>query len=192
MKIHTYLFQLSILLCGFGSKHIAESDAEVCDIPLFCTIMSWYPWSNCEQNCSRPASQLRSRFLCFDEKAVSNPTREKVLRYCNISNQIPMTERRTCERVNCSLGKKNISIARGNCSSSNNHLELPLWAQIVLAVISVILLVTIGCVCRKCCIYWGCITGNKDDDNEGRRGRKKIPKGKVSAISNTEMSPVNV
>lgn len=93
-----------------------------------------------------------------------------------------------CKHTVCDL----ILICSTNTGSSNNHLELPLWAQIVLAVISVILLVTIGCVCRKCCIYWGCITGNKDDDNEGRRGRKKIPKGKVSAISNTEMSPVNV
>lgn len=116
MKIHTYLFQLSILLCGFGSKHIAETDADVCDRPHFCTIMPWRPWSNCEQNCSRPALQLRRRYLCFDTNVFPSPTREKVLRYCNISNQIPMTERRTCERVNCSLGKKNTSIARENYS----------------------------------------------------------------------------
>lgn len=87
-----------------------------------------------------------------------------------------------------------------NTGSSNNSLELPVWIQriefIVLAVVSVIFLMTIVCVCRKCCLFWGCITGNKDDDIEVNRGRKKIPKGKVSAISNKEsvmaMSLVNV
>lgn len=116
MKIITYLFQFIILLCGFGSKHIAGSDADVCDSHRYCTIMSWYPWNSCEQNCSRAASQLRRRYLCFDDQIIPNPTKEKVFRYCNISNQIPMLERRPCERVKCSLGKVNTSIACENCS----------------------------------------------------------------------------
>ncbi|XP_052718598.1 uncharacterized protein LOC128190553 [Crassostrea angulata] len=169
MKIsYIYLFQSSVLLFGLSSNHIAESDAEVCDVRYFCTIMSWHPWSSCEQNCSRPASQLRRRFLCFDDLAVSNPKREKVLRYCNISNQIPMMEKRTCEQVNCLKEKVNTSIARENCSSLNDSLELPVWIQriefIVLAVVSAIFLMTIVCVCRKCCLFWGCITDDDDDD----------------------------
>lgn len=117
MKIHNiYLFQFSILFFGFSSKHIGGSHAVECDSLQFCTIMAWYPWGNCEQNCSRAASQLRKRYLCFDIQVFVNPTREKVFRYCNISNQIPMLERRPCERVNCSLGKVNTSIARKKCS----------------------------------------------------------------------------
>lgn len=117
MKIHyIYLFQFSILLFGLSSIHIAESDADVCDKPYFCKIMSWYPWSSCEQNCSRAASQLRKRYLCFDDQLFANPTREVVFRYCNVSNQIPFEERRPCERINCSFGKVNASIACENCS----------------------------------------------------------------------------
>lgn len=116
MKIHTNLFQFIILLCGFGSKHIAGSDADVCDYHHYCTIMSWSPWSSCDHNCSRAASQLRKRFVCFNNQAFVNPTREMVLRYCNISNQIPLVERRACERVNCLIWKVNTSIACENCS----------------------------------------------------------------------------
>lgn len=35
-------------------------------------------------------------------------------------------------------------------------------------------------------MFWGCITDDKDDDNEGYRNKKKMQKGKVSAISNKE------
>ena len=92
--IHDKMWSL-IALFVFLCSGMVFSD--VCDSTTYCTIMNWHSWGRCEGNCGTQTFQIRKRFVCFDFTKIPNPTREKVLKFCNISLSITLEERRACK-----------------------------------------------------------------------------------------------
>lgn len=95
-----------IFLCYCLCLISAKAD-EVCDIPLYCTVMSWQSWGDCSGGCGKITFQTRERFLCFEVDKFLNPTREMVKNYCNVSLSYPMKETRPCTQ--CPYGIYNIT-----------------------------------------------------------------------------------
>lgn len=92
--IHDNMWSL-IALYVFLCSGVVFSD--VCDSTTYCTIMTWYSWGGCEGKCGTQTFQIRKRFVCYEAAKIPNPTREKVIKFCNISLSTSFEERRACK-----------------------------------------------------------------------------------------------
>ncbi|XP_062594250.1 uncharacterized protein LOC134255754 [Saccostrea cucullata] len=158
-----------------------------CNCGLYpdCSLLEWMPWGSCEGPCGGVTIQTRKRSVCVEVSKIIPFTVEHVVSYCNITE--PISETKVCP--SCPFGIYNITTKTCiQCMSKSYH--FPHWFQYLeistLAVISMTVLMTLGCFCLKCCQLCGCTTQDDDDLEE----RKRILEYHRSRKSRNDQKPI--